>query len=537
MTRVIVFSLMLLLVCASFSSVCADVVTARILLGNREARLEKSPVFDGTRVLAPVGLLKLLGVDHISSPDSASVTVITSQDKSEDFKTVDVNGTPMLPVDKIIDLIGGERIWNDKTHTLTLLAHLESAGFADGVLKINCTFPVKCTSRIFDNKLIVDVIGSKLTSEAKEIYIGDPSIARARLGQYDSTTARVVLDLNKKNVKYELKSTLPAAQILFKIGDSPSSPVVAKPVKPSTPQNRAFTVDKIRVDTIDDNQFNVVIDTTGRASASVDYETTPPQVVLNLLGGTIAESFACPESMHPLMKDLKFNQTSETPARAQIELNFNRILAYSLKIEDNAITVNVKTFDKSGGKLSEKLIVIDPGHGGKEDPGAICNGVFEKNVNLTIANELAAALQAEGASTIITRGTEFISLAGRPQIALANNADFFISVHCNSCLVKNKVSGIETFYYKNEPSLKALASAIHSAVCSSTGMRSSRLTTGNLKVLRDLDGTDIPAILLECGYINHNSDRAKLLSEEYRKKLVSGILAGLKSYVEGTPVN
>jgi N-acetylmuramoyl-L-alanine amidase len=106
-------------------------------------------------------------------------------------------------------------------------------------------------------------------------------------------------------------------------------------------------------------------------------------------------------------------------------------------------------------------------------------------------------------------------------------------VHCNSCLGVNKATGIETYYYKDDPSLKALASAIHSAVCSATGMRDIKATTANFKVLRDLDGTGIPAILLECGYLNHDSDRAKLLSEDYRKKLISGIIAGFKSYIEG----
>ena len=57
-----------------------------------------------------------------------------------------------------------------------------------------------------------------------------------------------------------------------------------------------------------------------------------------------------------------------------------------------------------------------------------------------------------------------------------------------------------------------------------------------LGVLRALTGSGIPGILLECGYINNSSDRAKLLNADYRKKLANGIVTGLKAYVEGTTV-
>ena len=127
-------------------------------------------------------------------------------------------------------------------------------------------------------------------------------------------------------------------------------------------------------------------------------------------------------------------------------------------------------------------------------------------------------------------------------MAIDASADFFISLHCNSNVKPDSVSGIETYYHQQLPSPKLLAHAIHDGVCKTTGMcdrkvRSDRiLYQSGLGVLRGLANSDIPAILLECGYLNHSSDRAKLKESNYRAKVADGIVAGLRAYIEGTPI-
>ncbi len=186
--------------------------------------------------------------------------------------------------------------------------------------------------------------------------------------------------------------------------------------------------------------------------------------------------------------------------------------------------------------------MVDPGHGGREI-GAHSGDVYEKAINLMLSHALVDALQAEGVHTILTRSAdEVVSLAARPQVAIDNKADFFISTHCNSNGIAGSATGIETYYHKQEPSAKALAYAVHEGVCRHTGMcdrgarSDSSLYSSGLAVLRRLENTDIPGILVECGYINNSADRAKLLDPTYRKNLAEGIVAGLKAYVEGTPV-
>ncbi len=169
----------------------------------------------------------------------------------------------------------------------------------------------------------------------------------------------------------------------------------------------------------------------------------------------------------------------------------------------------------------------------------------EKDLNLQLARDLATALSGLGARVEMTRDGDLqtdMPLAARSEIALKCGADFFISLHCNSNPVPNSASGIETYYHMEEPSPKLLAFAVHDGVCKFTGMcdrhpRSDRkIAEIGLGVLRRLSGTGVPGILLECGYLNNKSDRAKLLDAGYRAKLAAGIIAGLKAYVEGSPI-
>lgn len=534
----------ILLFCAylSPSSAAADNVPARIVLGTREVALAPSPVYDGARVLAPMGVLDTLGASYVASTEGNTVSVLSARGRSGEVPVIDVDGSPMLPMDKVMEVIGGESAWARVTRTLTLTAHLESVEFVDGVLKVNCSFPVVCSVDEWNGKIMLDVSGAKLSTEANEVYVGSPVVERARLGQYAASTARVVLD-TLKPVGFKLESRLPASQLLLRVSED----LPHTPTKPATPpkvgKQQPYTISAIRAETLSDTRLSLVIATSGRGAVEAAYGVMPPQIVLHLPGGTLAEGAASTELSHPLIKAARVAQASISPAKARITLDLARICVYSVRIEDNAVLVDVGLPLNAGGKLAGKLVVIDPGHGGREK-GAGFNGIYEKDVNYRIASAIAEALRAQGARTMFTRnGDHSIGLAARSEVAIDNGADFFISVHCNSNGTRNNATGIETYYHKQESSPRALAFAIHAGVCSHTGMRDrkarsdSSLYASGLGVLRRLSGSSVPGILLECGFLNHSSDRSRLLDSGYRKKLAAGVVAGLKAYVEGTPLN
>lgn len=536
----------LLLLCVSLSNAYADVVPARIILGTREARVVPMPVFDGDRVLAPLSILKQLNASYVTTSDDSKLTVMAPGGASGDVQTVDVNGAKMIPMDVIMRIVGADGSWNGQTHTYTATAKLQSVEYDNGLLKINCSFPVHCGVKVWANKLIVDVHGAKAASDASEVYIGTPAVDRARIGQYSDTSARVVLDLKKK-VGWKVVSESPSSQIQVSVsGDSLRSAAAAVPT-PAPKKTAAvvseasssFAIERVRIEPVDANSFNVMLITSSKGNFSFACETYPPQITLILPGGSFSDSMGKIEGTHDLLKEVK---TSHTSKDVRIDLLTERIMTLTARVSDNAIVVNVKTPDHSGGDLAGKLVVIDPGHGGSQT-GARSGSLYEKNVTLQIAKVVADVLESEGIRTILTRNDDTaMGLAERAEVAINDKADFFISIHCNSNGSTNSATGIETYYHMQESSPRALAFAIHEGVCSVTGMcdrraRSDRsLYASGLGVLRRLEGSGIPGVLVECGYINNGSDRAKLVDANYQKKLAAGILAGLRAYVEGTAV-
>lgn len=536
MIRVMRYLALLVVCLGMFSSAWAETVPARILIGTSEAPLAPTPVFDGAGVLAPLQVISMLGASYVDSGGVGNLIVTAAGGQSGTIETVDVNGARMVPMDKVVTLIGGEHSWNAAKRTLTLLAHLDSVEFDNDTLKINCSFPVHATAKAWNGKIMVDVANTKLASEAKEVYIGAAAVERARLGQFDSTTTRVVLDLSKPT-GYKLETIGSAAQIVLKVGDGLTpTPTAAQP-SAKQPSGRSFSVTSVSVQKVDEQSFNVAIVTSGKATATSALSVTPPEIRIDLPAGQLGDSCTVTGS-HSLVEP----ELTKIASGVRLSLRLSRPMAYNVEVRDTETMVYVRPPDKSGGTLAGKVIVIDPGHGGKEG-GAQAGGCREKNLNIQIAKDLAAALAKHGVTTILTRDTDSVmGLAARPEVAVNAGADFFISVHCNSNITPESATGIETYYHMQEASPKLLACAIHDGVCKFTGMcdrraRSDRsLYNTGLGVLRRLENTGIPGVLLECGYVNNTSDRAKLLDAGHRAKLAAGIVAGLKAYVEGTPI-
>lgn len=537
MRRVIAAALMnLLLVCGSLFSAAADTMPVRVLLGKRE--LVASSVYDGNRVLAPLDILQPLGATYTALSDDGALRVISATGEVGEVQTTIVNGGRMIVLEDLVKLTGGEIAFDPQSRTAQLITHLKSVEFANNVLTINCSFPVTCSTHKWENKIVIDVADAKLVSEAKEVYIGTDLVSKARLGQRDDGGTRVVLDL-VKNAGYRLVSEQPAAQILLAVDESISNAPKPAPVA-KVQQDQPYTIGGIRLETVNENGFDIIIETSDKASVTSSYSVNPPGIVLRFERATLSESMPEFEDSHPLLSSLRFEQVSRNPACVRVSLSLARIMAYDVRLENQSTVISVRLPSKAGGTLAEKFVVIDPGHGGREK-GARCGDIYEKDVNMRLARELAAVLEREGVRVRLTRdGDQAVGLTARPEVALNSGADFFISLHCNSNGKPDSASGIETYYHMSEPSPRALAFAIHEGVCAYTGMcdrkaRSDRsLYSSGLAVLRRLAGTGLPGVLVECGYLNHSSDRARLLNAQYRRKLAEGIVAGLKAYVEGT---
>lgn len=175
--------------------------------------------------------------------------------------------------------------------------------------------------------------------------------------------------------------------------------------------------------------------------------------------------------------------------------------------------------------LQNKKIVIDPGHGGKDDGATGANGTLEKKVTLETASYLFNKLKEAGADVSLTRQRdEYLSLPSRVDMASYRDADAFISIHYDSTK-NNNVRGLTTYYY--HPWQKELAINIHSAVIGQTNMEDRGTRFGDYYVIRE---NSQKAILIELGFLSNPSEELHVTSDQYQQSAATGIYEGLARY-------
>lgn len=189
--------------------------------------------------------------------------------------------------------------------------------------------------------------------------------------------------------------------------------------------------------------------------------------------------------------------------------------------------------DNSNEILNGKIIVIDPGHGGS-NPGATQYGMRESDNNLAVGLKLKKLLEDSGAKVIMTRDTDSSvaeegvqlkqELQARVDLVDTNNADVFISLHTNAN-DNTDVHGAMTFYY-NDMS-KILANDIQISLIKLTKATDKGTEKENFYVLRN---NEVPAVLIEMGFITNENEAIKLNDDIYRNELVSGIYRGIVNY-------
>ncbi|MBD2439194.1 N-acetylmuramoyl-L-alanine amidase [Nostoc sp. FACHB-110] len=176
------------------------------------------------------------------------------------------------------------------------------------------------------------------------------------------------------------------------------------------------------------------------------------------------------------------------------------------------------------GKL---LVVIDPGHGGKDSGAPGLGGLLEKDVVLPIGKRIAAILERNGVQAVLTRDADFfVELQGRVDIAERVNATVFVSVHANSVDSRPDVNGLEVYYYDSGYDL---AEVVRKTILEDIGTIKDRGTRkARFYVLRK---SSMPSILVETGYMTGREDNPRLGSPEYQNRMAEAIARGILKYL------
>ena len=175
-------------------------------------------------------------------------------------------------------------------------------------------------------------------------------------------------------------------------------------------------------------------------------------------------------------------------------------------------------------KSGDKVIVIDPGHGGI-DYGAIRSGINEKDITTDVSLRVAKILRSSGFKVYLTRDEDkTVSLQERVDFAEENNPDIFVSIHVNSS-EGTTATGIETHYY-HDYSI-GLAKVIHAAMVKHVDSKDRGLFKSKFYVINH---TTMPAILVEIGFISNEEERQDLISEKRKQATAKAIAEGIKNY-------
>ena len=188
-------------------------------------------------------------------------------------------------------------------------------------------------------------------------------------------------------------------------------------------------------------------------------------------------------------------------------------------------------------------IVIDPGHGGMDGGAVGKTGTLEKDLNLSIALKLKDELLNNGFNVVMTRDTDVMlnnkneknnkkrsDLNNRVKIANKIENGLFISIHMNSFADESQ-NGAQIFYSKNNEKSKIFAQILETNLkenLDNNNKRVSKPADNNIFIMNHIN---IPACLIECGFISNYNDEKNLKNDDYQNKIVNCLLKSIKNYM------
>lgn len=178
---------------------------------------------------------------------------------------------------------------------------------------------------------------------------------------------------------------------------------------------------------------------------------------------------------------------------------------------------------------STPVIFIDAGHGGN-DGGCVEDGVIEKDINLTIARLVRDKLKELGYQVVMSRSVDrYVAKEDRVRKANEIQADIYVSIHQNSS-DQRSVNGMEVWYDGTDAQRDSRRLAL---LVSQQTARSTKAVERMVRGDADFHvtgSTQMPACLIETGFLSNREERTKLASADYQEQIASGIVQGIEYY-------
>jgi N-acetylmuramoyl-L-alanine amidase len=380
----------------------------------------------------------------------------------------------------------------------------------------------------FGNKVVVDVINAKLAVQQSEIPIGQMGVTRIRTAQFapddnyeaDDKIVRVVLDLEEgqslKNIFVESEGTN-----IFVYTNK-------EPIDPSKEEK----LDCIHYQKEDMNKSFVRLTLKELGEYNVDYATITNELIVKVPKNKIELEEKIVEIDDGLIKSIRVNGDDDDYYMA---VQLKDTTDYKIETTDSYTEEIIIKFENRRIKTSSysgRLIIIDPGHGGK-DPGASNKALnlVEKELTIDTSLRLNDLLKKAGFTTYMTRNDDrTLDLYGRPEVANGLGGAVFVSIHYNYAGNKN-VSGIEMLYV-DDPNrdCKRFAKTIQEEMIKALKTNDRGIKNEpEFVVIRE---TNMPSVIAEVGFISNPTEGSLIRTAEYRQKSAQALFNGIKRYFD-----
>lgn len=448
-----------------------------------------------------------------------------------------VAGEPFLPVRPLADAFGWAIRWQPESRRLAVHGTVTSVKYdalADRQrVTVSATAPFDFSvgrltepERVYVDLMNIDSQGPEVSLPVNE---GRLLSVRAAQNSTDPDLVRVVLDVEEGTEVRPVAADEGCTLYLDLPAQVPAGAGLA-------------TILSVAIGPYREGMAEVVVTTSSSVNATETSSTDDkgrPQLAIaieNVLPGSTMPEVS---GTHPLIRRASLEAgpvSASGRGSAVLTLALATSVPHVMLVEPTGLRVLLGKVS-----LSSLVVVVDPGHGGRQSGATGPSGLQEKEVNLDVALRLKRILEARGAVAILTRETDdslttvppgdrarlATELRTRAAAANDNNADLFISVHCNSSDSVNSLSGTQTYW--NTPWSEPLARALHAKLLQGLKRKDSGIRTANFIVIKD---TSCPSALVELAYINNQEEEALLGSPRFRQQCAEAIVEGIENYLD-----
>ena len=503
---------------------------SRVFVNGEEQIMDVAPQLSHGEIMVPLRfIVDLLGLRLSFDAKQAILYVVLTEEMADWIASRDESGTVSLQLPDFLDPDFSETPGTPVLNEIVFMGGPRSRVFIDVQ-----GFPAYQSFLLTNpDRMVIDLTGVEWKDPIPTQEVNDSIVKRIRSDRFDERTIRIVFDLNRAT-DYQI-NRWPDGGLEVEFN---------------------YQMGNIGYYRDEDQNPRVWFEANEQPMFRVQLLPSPMRLVLDFQYTTLLDGAREIQIGDPPLRSIRVSQNSPSVTRVVLDLDgpmipvevedvdgrYEIILyegteeEYQAKlaleapkaVEPELVLPTDREIDDSL-PLAHRIIVVDPGHGGS-DPGTIGTvlGVFEKDIVLPISLELGRLLEENGAIVVYTRTEDqYVSHFDRAPIANMVNAELLISIHANS-YEGTIAKGVETLYNPLYLENFRFAQTIQSELVGYIGAynRGVRPRTD----LHVLNNANMPAVLVEVGFVSHPEEEALLMDSEYQQKIAEGLLNGVLAF-------